>query len=333
MTESIRLGIQEQSQTAEARRTARRMAVALGFGEEDAERIAIGVTEACTNLLKHAGGGEIFLSVTREGSPEFEALALDRGPGIANIADCLRDGYSTGGSPGYGLGAIRRLSTTSDLYSIPGHGTALLARWSANKSLVNGSPRLRIGAVNASKPGQDVCGDSWGAEHQAEHTMVLLADGLGHGLEARDASAEAVRMLHLNPELAPQEVIERCHMALRSLRGAAISVARIDRGRSKITFAGVGNVAAQIYSGSKLIQHLVSVNGTAGLRVPKLREFSYPWPEDGMLVLHSDGLATGTSSEGRPGLSMHDPALIAGVLYRDFTRGNDDATVVVAKAA
>ncbi len=333
MTESVRLVIEEQSQTAEARRIARGMALDFGFGDDDAERIAIGVTEACTNLIKHAGGGEVFLSVTSEGSPEFEALALDRGPGIANLADCLRDGYSTGGSPGQGLGAIRRLSTASDVYSIPGQGTALLARWSADKSPVNRSPKLRIGAVNASKPGQEVCGDAWGAKHHAEHTIVLLADGLGHGPEARAASAEAVRMLDLNSELAPQEVIERCHMALRSSRGAAVSVARIDRDRSKVTFAGVGNVAAQIYSGSKLIQHLVSVNGTAGHRLHKLREFSYPWPDDGVLVLHSDGLATGTNTEGRPGLTMHDPALIAGVLYRDFTRGNDDATVVVAKAA
>lgn len=331
--ESVRLLIEEQSQTAGARRTARGMALDLGFGEDDAERIAIAVTEACTNLLKHAGRGDIFLRVTREGSPEFEVLALDRGPGIANLADCLRDGYSTRGSPGQGLGAIRRLSTASDVYSIPGQGTALLARWSADKSSVHCSGKLRVGAVSACKPGQEVCGDSWGVEHREDDTIVLVADGLGHGPEAQVASSEAVRMLRLNPDLAPQQVIERCHLALRSSRGAAVSVARIERGRSKVTFSGVGNVAAQIYSGSKLVQHLVSVNGTAGHQVHKLREFSYPWPEDGMLVLHSDGLATGTNTEGRPGLAMRDPALIAGVLYRDFTRGNDDSTVVVAKAA
>jgi anti-sigma regulatory factor (Ser/Thr protein kinase) len=326
------LVIEEQSQTAEARRIARGMALDFGFGDDDAERIAIGVTEACTNLIKHAGGGEVFLSATREG-PELEALALDRGPGIANLAECLRDGYSTGGSPGQGLGAIRRLATVSDVYSISGQGTALLARWSAEKSAAYRSPKLRIGAVNAPKPGQEVCGDAWGVEHREDESVVLVADGLGHGPDARAASVEAVRMLHLNSDLAPHEVIERCHMALRSLRGAAISVARIDRGRRKVTFAGVGNVAAQIYSGPKLVQHLVSVNGTAGHQVHKLREFSYPWPEDGILVLHSDGLATGTNTEGRPGLAMRDAALIAGVLYRDFTRGNDDATVVVAKTA
>jgi hypothetical protein len=75
------------------------------------------------------------------------------------------------------------------------------------------------------------------------------------------------------------------------------------------------------------------VNGTVGHQIPRLREFAYAWPEDGILVLHSDGLATGTSLENQSALGARDPGLIAGVLYRDFSRGADDATVVVAKAA
>ena len=49
--------------------------------------------------------------------------------------------------------------------------------------------------------------------------------------------------------------------------------------------------------------------------------------------MHSDGLSTGTASTRYPGLAVRDPALIAGVLYRDFTRGHDDATVVVAEGS
>jgi hypothetical protein len=100
-----------------------------------------------------------------------------------------------------------------------------------------------------------------------------------------------------------------------------------------VTFSGLGNVVAQIYSGSRRIQHLVSVHGTAGHMAARIREFSYPWPSDGILVMYSDGLATSAGLDSRPKLGVHDPALIAGVLYRDFARGNDDATVVVAKAA
>jgi anti-sigma regulatory factor (Ser/Thr protein kinase) len=332
--ESIRIVVEDQSQTGEARRIARKLAQNSGFDEIGAEEISIVVTEACTNLLKHAGGGEVLLG-TDGNSSALELLALDRGPGMPNLDQCLRDGFSTGSSPGQGLGAIRRLSNFSDFYSDSSRGTALLARWSARPSAAPPSHNgpLHIRGVNVCKPGQEVCGDSWGAEQTEHDSIVLLADGLGHGPEAKAASQEAVRMLHLSPDLPPGVLVERAHQALRSSRGAAVAVARIDRAKGMVTFAGVGNISAQLYSGAQAGQHLVSVNGTAGHQTQRIREFSYPWPENGMLMMHSDGLSSHTTLQMHSGLALHDPSLIAGVLYRDFGRKNDDATVVVAKAA
>jgi anti-sigma regulatory factor (Ser/Thr protein kinase) len=340
MAESLRIAIEEQSQTANARRIARAMSRNTGFDETMAEQVAIVVTEACTNLLKHAGGGELLLRAVCNdinASAGLELLVLDRGPGMRNLEQCLRDGFSTGSSPGQGLGAIMRLSTTSDFYSEAGRGAAILARWSAGSAGGSGglkpSAALHIGAVNVPKPGQEVCGDSWGVEQTEDDCTILLADGLGHGLEAKSASMEAVRMLHQAPELSPGALVERAHNALRSTRGAAVAVARIARRRNILTFAGIGNIAGHIYSGARAGQHLVSVNGTAGFQSQRIREFSYTWPDNGMLVMYSDGLATNTTVEAHPGLALRDPALIAGVLYRDFARRNDDATAVVAKAA
>ena len=135
------------------------------------------------------------------------------------------------------------------------------------------------------------------------------------------------------PVFMPKALLTRVHQALRSSRGAAVAIASIDRTRGKLTFAGVGNIAARIYAGSEGRQNLVSLNGTAGHQCDRIQDFSYLWPEDGLLVLHSDGLSTGTGLEPYPGLAARDPALIAGVLYRDFCRGRDDATVIIAKAA
>jgi anti-sigma regulatory factor (Ser/Thr protein kinase) len=311
----------------------------MGFDASLEERVAIVVTEACTNLLKHAGTGELLIrtgSQDATSDPNLELLALDQGPGMSNLDQCLRDGFSTGGSPGQGLGAIRRLSTVADFYSEAGRGAALLARWSIPR--LRGMPesptgRLQIGAVNVCKPGQEVCGDSWGAEQTDDNSTLLVADGLGHGLEAKTASMEAVRMLHEYPHLSPGALVERAHQALRSSRGAAVAVARIDWLRNTVTFCGIGNISGHIYSGTRASQHLVSVNGTAGFQTHRIREFSYPWPDNGMLVMFSDGLASHTSVEKHPGLALRDPTLIAGVLYRDFSRRNDDATAVVAKAA
>jgi anti-sigma regulatory factor (Ser/Thr protein kinase) len=115
---AVRIVVEENSITAEARRTAREMALELGMDEGGAEHVAIVATEACTNLLKHAGGGQVLLQTSTEGCetvPLLELLAVDQGPGMSNLDDCLRDGYSTASSPGEGLGAIQRLAKQSDI--------------------------------------------------------------------------------------------------------------------------------------------------------------------------------------------------------------------------
>ncbi len=335
MSTAVSISIEESSRTAEARRTAREMALDMGMDEAGAEQVAIVATEACTNVLKHASRGQILLQTTTEESdaaPSLELLAVDQGPGMDNLDRCLEDGYSTASSPGQGLGAIQRMSKQSDIYTLPGKGTVVLARWWLSRNGWRPSGTFSLGAVNVSKPGEEVCGDSWGSVRNGPDLTILVADGLGHGLEAKLASSEAVRQLYENPELQPKALLLRIHQALRSTRGAAVAIAHIDSARGKLTFAGVGNISARIYAGSQARQNLVSLNGTAGHQCDRIQDFNYPWPEDGLLVLYSDGLSTGTGLENYPGLAARDPALIAGLLYRDFCRGRDDATVVVAKA-
>jgi anti-sigma regulatory factor (Ser/Thr protein kinase) len=313
------------------------MARELGLTEDRQERVAIVVTEACTNILKYAGGGEILVSATGPDTGQREAalevMAIDRGPGMRNIERCLQDGYTTGTSPGHGLGTIVRLSDASDFYSEQGRGAALIARWPSHENRPSGPDGFRIGVVNLPKPGQEVCGDSCGAVSRRDLWTVMVADGLGHGYEANVASRAAVQVLYEHPDLSLKSLLEYAHGALRATRGAAVAVARIDRAVGKLTFAGIGNIAAQLCSGPNACQHLVSVNGTVGHQIHQIREFSYPWPGNGILVLYSDGLSSSTGFEAHPGLVLRDPALMAGVLYRDFSRGHDDATVVVARAA
>jgi hypothetical protein len=286
-----------------------------------------------TNVLRHAGRGELLLNPLNHGASGLELIALDRGPGMNDTARCLTDGFSTAGSAGEGLGAIVRASDVSDIWSQPGKGTAVLARWLNGKPPVtNSRSPLQIGAVNVSKRGEELCGDSWGVEQNEDYCTLLLADGLGHGYHANAASQQAVRTLRANPTLAPLLLIECIHGALRSSRGAAAAVARIDRNRGKLTFCGVGNISAQIYAGSEPGPRLVSVNGTMGHQSQRMKEFSYPWPQDGMLVIYSDGLSSAAGLQNQAGLARRDPSLIAGVLYRDFSRGQDDATVLVARA-
>jgi anti-sigma regulatory factor (Ser/Thr protein kinase) len=121
--------LDDQSQIAQARRMVATVAQACGFDEVGSGRASLVATELATNVLKHAGRGFLICQrLIHRGGVGVEILALDQGPGIGDVEGCFRDGYSTAGTAGTGLGAIRRLSHEVDLYAQPGAGTAVLAR-------------------------------------------------------------------------------------------------------------------------------------------------------------------------------------------------------------
>ena len=324
------LPVTDISRVAEARRAATALAGRLGFSEAGVGNVALVVTEAATNLIKHATAGEILLYALRSGQiGGIEVLALDRGPGMTNVAKCLRDGYSTIGSPGTGLGAIRRLATSFDIHSAPGAGTMLLARlWS--EPLPDRPPFLEVGAVSLPKPGEDVSGDEWAIAWFPERALILVADGLGHGPGAAEAAREAVYTFHEQAALTPAAIVEAIHSALRSTRGAAVAVAEIAPAQETVRFAGVGNISGVVLS-TECSRNMISYNGIVGHTVRKIQEFTYPWPANALLILYSDGLTIHLDPEHYPGLIKRHPDLIAATLYRDYARGRDDATVVVAQ--
>jgi anti-sigma regulatory factor (Ser/Thr protein kinase) len=318
--------VADESQVGEARRAMAALCQRQSLDDNACGAAALVTTEAATNLVKHAGGGEILLRGIEDG---VEVMALDRGPGMADIGASLRDGHSTTGTQGNGLGAIRRMATTFDIYSAPGKGTALLARVQSSHTSASGI-RLDIGAVSLPKSGETVNGDGWLAQPTDRGARILVADGIGHGPIANDASRAAVEAFRAAPGQPPEAAVETCHQALRSTRGAALAVTEVDVQAGVVRFAGVGNVAGSIWNGT-VSHHTVSHNGTAGHGIIRIREFSYPWAKGALLVLASDGLATRWSLEAYPGLSARDPALVAAILYRDHSRQRDDVTVVVAR--
>jgi anti-sigma regulatory factor (Ser/Thr protein kinase) len=319
--------VADPSQVGEARRAVAGAAHRLALDETTAGTAALIATEAATNLVKHAGHGEILVRALEGG---VEIIAVDRGPGIADVAGSMRDGYSTAGTPGHGLGAMRRMASEFDMHSMPGVGTAVLARIFGGGAPPARRGRFAIGAVSVPKAGETLNGDAWAETPTARGTRVLVVDGLGHGPTANEASHAAVEAFRRAPGEPPATVVETCHLALRSTRGAAMAVAEIDLDHGVVRFAGVGNVAGSVWNGS-VSHHMVSLNGTAGHGTVRPREFSYPWPPSGLMVLASDGLGTRWTLESYPGLIARDPALVAAVLYRDFNRGRDDVTVVVAR--
>jgi anti-sigma regulatory factor (Ser/Thr protein kinase) len=332
MRADLRVIVTEASQVGEARRRACTLARASGLDERQTARVALVVTEAATNLVKHAGGGEVlFHALRQEGGTGFEILALDRGHGMQNAALALRDGYSSAGTLGTGLGAIVRQSDFFDLHSPSGSGCALLARIDGPGGVAP-DLRLEVGGIAVPARGEEACGDAWAVARQGDRTGILVVDGLGHGPLAAEAAEVAVRVFQGSRAPGPAAAVEVIHLALRPTRGAAVAVAEVDLERELVRFAGIGNVAGVVVAPSST-RHMVSLGGIAGHSVRRIDEFTYSWPASATLLLHTDGLASHWDLGKYPGLVERHPSLIAGVLYRDHARGRDDAAVVVARPA
>lgn len=325
------LAAADHSQVGEIRRAASALAEQMAFSPSEVGAVALVATELATNIIKHARSGEIFLSSYGDGEERgIELIAVDRGPGIGDVALSLRDGYSTSGTAGGGLGAIRRKTSEFEIYSAPGKGTAVLARLSGRRSRAEASQTIWCG-ISTPKDGETVCGDIWRLRRTANGVDVMVADGLGHGPLAAAAAQEAARIFERPTSALPQHLVGQLHDGLRPTRGAAVAIASLDVVRGSVVFCGIGNIAGSLHSASGT-KKMVSLNGTAGHVARKIAPFDYPFEprSRATLILHSDGISASFSLEAYPNLVRAHPALIAAVLHRDFRR-NDDATVLVLR--
>jgi hypothetical protein len=180
--------------------------------------------------------------------------------------------------------------------------------------------------------GEPVCGDAWTVAHQVDGAVVLLADGLGHGLHACEAAQTALRTFQATHYRGSVDSLHAMHDAIRHTRGAAGAIADIRRGGRVAKYAGVGNIATAFCDNGS-VRQAVSHNGTLGHEARVIREYAYPWSSQATIVMHSDGLTSRWSLDGYRGLRQRHAAIIAAVLYRDHSRGRDDVTVVVGREA
>jgi hypothetical protein len=293
--------------------------------------LALIVTEAATNILKHAERGVIHIGPAQSSAGiGVDVLALDEGPGILDLSASLVDGVSTAGTAGTGLGAMRRQADEFDVFSEPGKGSVFFMRlW---RDLPPPDPcGVDVAAMVTPLAGEDACGDGWAVYCGHGGAILMASDGLGHGPHAARASSLAVGVLSKPAATlsAASDVVQAAHEALRGTRGAALAVARIDYDTSELRFAGIGNIAGYVFDDTR--RALVSHNGIVGHNMRKVQEFSVPFPMGATCILHSDGIQTQWDLDKYPGLLGHSPALIAAVLMRDFIRRRDDAMVLVVR--
>jgi hypothetical protein len=178
--------------------------------------------------------------------------------------------------------------------------------------------------------GEEECGDDWAVEVINDRSTALLVDGLGHGPGAAIAASAAMAMFRDVVTRSPEAMLGAMHTALRHTRGAALSVATIQTSRGAVRFCGIGNVDGRVVTADSSRQ-LMPQSGIVGHAMPRIHASEVPWAASGRLVMHSDGISSRWNAADYPGLLARHPALLAGVLFRDFARERDDATVLVLR--
>ncbi|HEY4329668.1 MAG TPA: ATP-binding protein [Phycisphaerae bacterium] len=327
--QQIEIVVTDASQIGEARRAAIAMAARANLDETKSGRVAIIMSELASNLVRYGQKGKVLVrgEAQPDGSGSVQILAIDSGPGM-DFGRCAADGYSTGGTPGNGLGAVQRLADVFDIYSQQPSGSVIMATVQTSQKPQISSDNFRWACISLPAPGEQLCGDTFGYRREGSKASFMVADGLGHGPDAAKASTCATVVFDNDPFVEGASFIQLAHGAMGGTRGAALAIASVDTAAATLRYAGVGNIAATLYTGLNR-KGLPSLNGIVGSILPRLRVFDYELSGSGMIVMHSDGLQTRWSMDPYPGLALRHPAVIAGVLFRDFSRGRDDVTVLI----
>jgi anti-sigma regulatory factor (Ser/Thr protein kinase)/serine/threonine protein phosphatase PrpC len=319
----------DEGSVSEARERVRVVGRAQGLPETEVERMAIVVSELARNQLAHAHGGAVaVLPVARGGVPGVEVIAADRGAGIADPTAALSGQGNAVGSMGAGLASVVRQADEVDFDVRWGEGTCVRAR----KYAVPPPYRSEVGLIGRAYPGERISGDHALWIWSEEALVVGVADGLGHGPEAREAADRAMERMRERPLLAPEHILDHCDVGLKGTRGAAMGIVRLERRSGALSQVCMGNIATLVCRPGR-VEIMGCSPGVLGIPRQQVRAIrSESWLRPGeLLVMHTDGLSSRTTMEDAV-LLRHHPLVVAHELVRRFAKNHDDALVLVARA-
>lgn len=329
--------IEERSYVSYIKRQIHNEVLHKNFTEQRVGEIDIIVSELTSNLIKHAGRGEllyrIFNSPDRADSV-FEIICLDKGPGIADINKVMADGISTTKTLGQGIGAIKRLSSISQLYSLPGWGTIHYSMVTSHKDLYASKPPtidIDTRALCVCKPREIVSGDGYFIKRTDNEVRIFFGDGLGHGEHAKEAVDRASDFFFECNDKEPEDILRQMHEKVRRTRGLVACIAILDKKTSEWRLCGVGNILGRMHTGLQY-KNYMAYNGIVGLNMPSsLKHSAFPAECNQHLIMCSDGISTRWMLSKYPSILKYDNIVLAAALYKDFSRGNDDSSILIAK--
>ncbi|WP_276483787.1 ATP-binding protein [Paraflavitalea pollutisoli] len=329
----VRFNASDRSYTALIKKDIHRMVSNAGLEVKRVDEVDIIVAEITSNLLKYAKEGELLALIGEEtGNKYLELIAIDKGPGMADPARMLEDGISTSGTLGQGLGAIKRLADTCEIYSLKGWGTILLARIYQKPPPYKKPPKFTFRGLVVAKPGETVSGDGWQLQQDHLRIRVMVADGLGHGPEAQKAVQTAGQAFLQSDAWTPAEIIRQLHLDVKRTRGLVATILTLDLQSKAVQVCGVGNISCKVYGGAQS-KGLISYNGIIGMNIPGTMKDHQFFVAEGQqyIILCSDGIRSQWEIIRYPGILKYDPSVLAAAIYKDFARQTDDMSVVVGK--
>jgi anti-sigma regulatory factor (Ser/Thr protein kinase) len=309
------------------------LATASGFDNVKVGKADIIISEITSNLSKYANGGEILTGLGEDQYGVYvEIVCVDNGPGIPDLGRVLSDGYSSTSTMGHGLGSVKRLSDVFDIFSLRGWGTIVFSRLYRDERPLFRQRRLDCNGVNIPKTGEQLSGDGYCFANTNDGFRLLIADGLGHGIEAHSAVKKATEAFLQCEDESPTETLRFIHSSIRKTRGVVGVVIRYTHSARQWNFVSVGNIAIRWLApvGNR---NIIAYNGIVGYNIPgsmsdqQLSQEDYP-----QFIACSDGIRSRWDVTKFPTVLQHHGTVIATALYKEFARGTDDSSIIVCKS-
>ncbi|MFT3701328.1 MAG: serine/threonine protein kinase [Agriterribacter sp.] len=302
-----------------------------GVPESRINNVDIVIAELTSNLQKHAIGGNIMIKIGDDKAQRYvEIICFDDGPGISDLSRVMADGYSSVNTMGHGLGSIRRMSDYFDIFSLRNWGTVMVTRLFINKETTSQRSIAEFRGINIPKTGESVSGDGYSFQEIPTGFKIILADGLGHGVDANIATQAAVQAFLNNNTNSPMEMIRLIHASIRKTRGCVGTVIFYDKGKHEWRFAGVGNIVLKWHGED--VKTSPSYNGIIGHNIPtSINDSVLSAGEFPIMIACSDGIRSNWNISRFPQIVRNDGTVLATAIFKEFNRNTDDASVIVCK--
>jgi anti-sigma regulatory factor (Ser/Thr protein kinase) len=331
--ESKFMVISNAAEVIAIRRIAKEMAHDVGFDERDREEISLVTSELASNIIKYAQRGIITLTpVCNEQREGLMIEAEDDGEGF-NEHNSMKDGVSTSGTLGVGLGAVNRLMDEFDILQREDRsGTRIVCkRWLHDNSNHGLHCPFDFGVFSRPKPNETVNGDSFIIKNIRGATLVGVIDGVGHGILANQAANAARQYVERHAESPLLDIFRGVDRVCVSTRGVVMALVIFDWINSSYRYASVGNIEVKVFNNGHEKPKFIVRRGIVGKHAPPPVITENVWHSGDMLALHSDGISTHWQWQDFLYEADSPAQVIAEDIYNATQKDHDDATIVIVK--